>query len=80
MTLSPMSIGLDRCGTPACLPLGRGLARAAGPGRAPSRRGAPHTMPPAIRKTAVLTKRPGVIEVYPRSAGAPMPLPHPRDD
>ena len=38
--------------------------------------GTPHTMPSAIRKTAVLTKRPGVIEVYPRSPGAPMPLPH----
>lgn len=53
----------------------RGLATAGGPGRAASRRGAPHTMPPAIRKTAVLTKHPRVIEAYTRSPGAPMPLP-----
>ena len=38
--------------------------------------GAPHTMPPAIRKTAVLTKRPRVIEAYTRSPGAPMHLSH----
>ena len=39
MTLSPMSIGLDRCGTPACFPVRRGLAREGGTGRATSRRG-----------------------------------------
>jgi hypothetical protein len=33
----------------------------------------PHTMPPALRKTAVLTNRPCVIETYPSPPGAPMP-------
>lgn len=83
MTLRPESIGFDCRGMPTGFSLRRmacarrGITRAVGPGRAAQAiGGAPHTMPPAIRKTAVLTKRPGVIEVYPRSPGAPMPLPH----
>jgi hypothetical protein len=83
MTLRPEPIGFTCRGTLTGFPmrrmacLRRGVARAGGPGKAAQAiGGAPHTMPPAIRKTAVLTKRPGVIEVYPRSPGAPMPLPH----
>jgi hypothetical protein len=38
MTFSPTSIGFDCRGTPARLPLGRGLARAGGTGRAASHR------------------------------------------
>ena len=54
----------------------RCVTRAAGFGRLQAVGEAPHTMPPAIRKTAVLTKRPHVIEAYPRSPGAPMSLSH----
>ena len=83
MSSRPKSTGFDCRGMPtgfavrrmACTR--RGITRAVGPGRAAQAvEGTPHTMPPAIRKTAVLTKRPGLIEVYPRSPGAPMPLPH----
>ena len=52
------------------------MPREVGESRLPAVGEAPHTMPPVIRKTAVSTKRRHVIEVYPRSAGAPMPLSH----
>ena len=50
----------------------RCFTRAAGFGWLQAVGEAPHTMPPAIRKTAVLTKRPRVIEAYPRSTDAPI--------
>lgn len=59
---------------PACVPLRR-MACGLREGGRQAAGEAPHTMPPAIHKTAVLTTHPRTIKAYPRPRGAPMPLP-----
>jgi hypothetical protein len=75
MSFRPKSTGFGGHGASACVPLRRKACGTCEGGRQAAGE-APHTMPPAIRKTAVLTKRPRTIGVYPRPRGAPMPLPH----